>query len=133
MIYNQKNRMEPIKIKQGEDTPGIILDPEKEHFEIYGKSLPEDVSTFFEPVLNWLDEYAENPNSSTTFDFRLTYFNTASSKSLLDVLMKLEELNENGNDVTINWHYDEDDEDMLEAGEEYSEIVDIPFSIQKAE
>ncbi|NBC83030.1 MAG: DUF1987 domain-containing protein [Bacteroidetes bacterium] len=124
--------METIKIKQGEDTPGIILDPGKEHFEIYGRSLPEDVGTFFGPILNWLDEYAESPNANTTMDFRLSYFNTASSKSILDILMKLEELGENGNDVTINWYYDEDDEDMLEAGEEYSEIVDIPFSIQKA-
>ncbi len=119
--------METIKIQGTEDTPKIILDAENEVMEISGRSLPEDVSAFYEPVLNWLNEYAENPNKKTIFNFKLTYFNTASSKLLLDILMKLEEMHENGNDVLIRWHYPEDDEDMEEAGEEYADIVDVPF------
>ncbi|MFW6100856.1 MAG: DUF1987 domain-containing protein, partial [Bacteroidota bacterium] len=102
-------------------------DKDNEIFEISGRSLPEDVSTFYEPILNWLDEYAEDPNGKTVFSFKLVYFNTASSKLLLDILMKLESLYENGNDVFIKWYYPEDDEDMQEAGEEYADIVDIPF------
>jgi hypothetical protein len=119
--------METIKIQGTEDTPKIILDAENEVMEISGRSLPEDVSAFYEPVLNWLNEYAENPNKKTIFNFKLTYFNTASSKLLLDILMKLEEMHENNNDVLIRWHYPEDDEDMEEAGEEYADIVDVPF------
>jgi hypothetical protein len=119
--------MEVIKIKGTDDTPNIILDKDNDIFEISGRSLPEDVSTFYEPILNWLDEYAENPNPKTVFSFKLVYFNTASSKLLLDILMKLEEMHENGNEVLIKWHYPEDDEDMQEAGEEYAEIVDVPF------
>ncbi len=119
--------METIKIQGTEDTPKIILDAENEIMEISGRSLPEDVSAFYEPVLNWLNEYAENPNKKTIFNFKLTYFNTASSKLLLDILMKLEEMHENNNDVLIRWHYPEDDEDMEEAGEEYADIVDVPF------
>jgi hypothetical protein len=119
--------METIKIQGTEDTPKIMLDAENEIFEISGRSLPEDVSSFYEPVLNWLNEYAENPNNKTVFNFKLTYFNTASSKLLLDILMKLEEMHEKGQDILIRWHYPEDDEDMAEAGEEYSDIVDVPF------
>ncbi|MFO8235705.1 MAG: DUF1987 domain-containing protein [Bacteroidales bacterium] len=119
--------MEVIKIKGTDDTPSVILDKDNEIFEISGRSLPEDVTTFYEPILNWLDEYAENPNSKTVFSFKLVYFNTASSKLLLDILMKLEELYEDGNDVLIKWYFPEDDEDMEEAGEEYADIVDIPF------
>ena len=119
--------METIKIQGTEDTPKIILDADNEVLEISGRSLPEDVSAFYEPVLNWLNEYAENPNKKTIFNFKLTYFNTASSKLLLDILMKLEEMHENGNDILIRWHYPEDDEDMEEAGEEYADIVDVPF------
>ncbi|MBN2613970.1 MAG: DUF1987 domain-containing protein [Bacteroidales bacterium] len=119
--------METIKIQGTEDTPRIILDADKELLEISGRSLPEDVAAFYEPVLNWLNEYSENPNQKTVFNFKLTYFNTASSKLLLDILMKLEELHEKGNDVLIRWHYPEDDEDMEEAGEEYADIVDVPF------
>jgi len=119
--------METIKIQGTEDTPKIMLDVENDIMEISGRSLPEDVSSFYEPVLNWLNEYAENPNKKTVFNFKLTYFNTASSKLLLDILMKLEEMHEKGNDVLIRWHSPEDDEDMAEAGEEYADIVDVPF------
>ena len=119
--------METIKIQGTEDTPKIILDSENEVMEISGRSLPEDVSSFYEPVINWLNEYAEKPNKKTVLNFKLTYFNTASSKLLLDILMKLEEMHEKGHDVLIRWHYPEDDEDMEEAGEEYADIVDVPF------
>jgi len=119
--------METIKIQGSEDTPKIILDAGNEILEISGRSLPEDVTSFYEPVLNWLNEYAENPNKKTVFNFKLTYFNTASSKLLLDILMKLEEMHEKGQEVLIRWHYPEDDEDMAEAGEEYADIVDVPF------
>ena len=119
--------METIKIQGTEDTPKVILDKENELMEISGRSLPEDVTAFYEPILNWLNEYAESPNKKTIFNFKLVYFNTASSKLLLDILMKLEEMHENGNDVLIRWHYPEEDEDMEEAGEEYADIVDVPF------
>jgi len=119
--------METIKIQGTEDTPKVTLDKEKEIMEISGRSLPEDVASFYEPILSWLDEYAQSPNKKTVFNFKLVYFNTASSKLLLDILMKLEEIHEAGHDVLIRWHYPEDDEDMEEAGEEYSDIVDVPF------
>jgi hypothetical protein len=119
--------MEPIHIQETEDTPKITLDPDNNIFELSGRSLPEDVASFYDPILNWLDEYSEGPNDKTTVNFKLDYFNTASSKALLDILMKLEEIHENGNEVVIKWYYPEDDEDMQEAGEEYAEIVDLPF------
>jgi hypothetical protein len=119
--------METIKIQGTEDTPKVTLDKENELMEISGRSLPEDVASFYDPILTWLDEYAQGPNKKTIFNFKLVYFNTASSKLLLDILMKLEEIHEAGHDVLIRWHYPEDDEDMEEAGEEYSDIVDVPF------
>ena len=119
--------METIKIQGTEDTPKIILDKDNEILEVSGRSLPEDVTSFYEPVLTWLEEYSQNPNPKTVFNFKLVYFNTASSKLLLDILMKLEEIHEAGNDVLIRWHFPEDDEDMEEAGEEYADIVDVPF------
>ncbi len=119
--------METIKIQGTEDTPKVTLDKEHEIMEISGRSLPEDVASFYDPVLAWLDEYAQDPNPKTVFNFKLMYFNTASSKLILDILMKLEEIHEAGHDVTIRWHFPEDDEDMEEAGEEYADIVDVPF------
>ncbi len=119
--------MEIIKIAGTEDTPTVHLDLDNDILEISGRSLPEDVSNFYEPVLTWLDEYSKSPKPKTVFSFKLVYFNTASSKMLLDILMKLEDIHADGHDVLINWHYPEDDEDMEEAGEEYADIVDVPF------
>ncbi len=119
--------MEVINIQGTDDTPNVILDKSKGKFELSGRSLPEDVNLFYQSILDWIDGYAEDPNEETEFDFKLEYFNTASSKIILDILLKFEEIVENGKKVKIIWHYHEEEEDMLEAGEEYADIVEIPF------
>jgi Domain of unknown function (DUF1987). len=119
--------MEVIKIKGTDDTPTVTLDAANGIFEISGRSLPEDVAAFYNPLIEWLDAYSQSPNAKTVFDFKLAYFNTASSKMILDILMKLEDLQNNGHEVLAKWYYDEDDEDMKEAGEEYADIVDVTF------
>ena len=119
--------MEAIKIKGTEDTPNVVLDAAENVLEISGRSLPEDVSSFYGPILNWLVDYTKTPNAKTVFNFKLVYFNTASSKLILDILMKLEDLHKKGNDVLIKWYFPEDDEDMQEAGNEYADIVEVPF------
>lgn len=123
--------MEPYKITGTEDTPEIILDKQNNIYSISGRSLPEDVVTFYRPTLEWLTAMGENPVSEMTLDIRLEYFNTASSKLLLDILMKLDDIaGEKNIKVAVNWHYDKNDEDMEEAGEEYSELVSIPFNMK---
>ena len=119
--------MEVIKIQGTDDTPTVTLEADKGLCEISGRSLPEDVTAFYAPILSWLDDYAGSPNPQTVFTFKLVYFNTASSKLLLDILVKLEKIHEDGHDVLVKWCYPDDDEDMKDAGEEYAEIVDIPF------
>jgi hypothetical protein len=121
--------MEKLKIESTEDSPQIILERESNIMEISGRSLPEDVNTFYEPMMSWIEEYAKDPLDVTVFSFKLTYFNTASSKIILDILTHFEEMIEEGHKVMVRWHYLEEDEDMLEAGEEYSEMVDVPFEM----
>ena len=94
-----------------------------------GKSLPENPISFYEPILDWLEIYISDPNTNTEVDFKMIYFNTSSSKILLDVMKKFELLKKSGHGVTINWRYRDDDEEMLEAGEIYSERVSIPFNL----
>ena len=119
--------MEPFNHIGTEDTPTIVLDANSNKFEFNGRSMPENVADFYAPVLNWIDEYGKKPNAETVVVFKLEYFNTASSKIIMDILMKFEEIFQNGNKVTIQWYYQADDEDMLEAGEGYADIVEIPF------
>ncbi len=119
--------MDVIKIKGTDDTPNVILDAENNIIEFSGRSLPEDVATFYAPILQWIDEYAKAPNEKTNVVIKLEYFNTASSKMLLDMLLKFEDIYKEGHDLVVSWYYMEDDEDMEEACDEYADIVEIPF------
>jgi hypothetical protein len=93
--------METLDIKATNDTPRVIFDPENEIFEISGRSLPEDVVSFYQPVLDWLDEYSVHPNKETEFIFRYIYFNTATSKLVQDIIFKLEGMYGSGESVKI--------------------------------
>lgn len=121
--------MEKLFIEGAEDTPKILLDPEKGIFEISGRSLPEDVREFYAPVLSWLDQLAEVSSGKIEFIFKLEYFNTASSKLILDILLKLDEIYSEGTAMEVKWYYFEMDEDLMEAGEEYAELVEIPVEL----
>ncbi|MBR6176314.1 MAG: DUF1987 domain-containing protein [Bacteroidales bacterium] len=110
------------------DTPSVILDAERGIFEISQMSLPEDAVDFYSPILAWLREYAQNPNPETVFNMKLEYFNTASSKQLIQILLILQEMKGQSN-VLVKWFYKEIDEDMLALGEEYKQIMQIPFEL----
>jgi hypothetical protein len=121
--------MEPLDIKATNDTPRVLFDPDNNLFEISGRSLPEDVVTFYQPVLDWLDEYTRTPLKKTDFVFKYIYFNTATSKLVQDILIRLEHLQEKGLEVKVSWYYEQDDEDMLDLGIEFKENVNIAFEI----
>lgn len=121
--------MDIIKITATEDTPNVILDHVNKVFEISGRSLPEDVVVFYQPVIQWLEELEKNPIANLELSIRLEYFNTASSKLILDILLKLEQIFENGSPLKVKWFFLSSDSDMKEAGEEYSEIVGLPIEI----
>ena len=121
--------MGPLVIESSTQTPEIILDKKTSTFLFKGKSLPENPIAFYEPVLKWLDDYVADPNPETNVDFMMAYFNTSSSKIILDILKRLELIQHSGHEVIINWRFREDDEDMLEAGEIYSERIGIPFNL----
>ena len=120
--------METLIIAGTEDTPTINFDYNAGQFIVSGRSLPEDVTSFYAPVMSWLDQFAGAPKDGVKFNFKLEYFNTASSKILLDLFMKLEEISDDsGKTFTIAWYYQDSDPDMKEAGEEYAELVSVPF------
>jgi len=119
--------METLLIEQTDDSPRVVLDPVDKLFEISGKSLPEDVLEFYQPVLDWLNAYRKEPDSETIFNIRLIYFNTASSKLIMDIFLIFEEMVEEGHNVLIKWHSHKTDEDMQEAGSEFEEMIAVPF------
>ncbi len=121
--------MDAVNIEPSSKTPKVCLDSSQGVFEIEGRSIPENSTEFYKPVFDWLDAYIGSSNSETEFNFKLEYFNTSSSKCILDIFRKLEKLHESGSNVTIKWHYEEDDEDMQEAGEDYQSIVKVPVEL----
>ncbi|RLD61966.1 MAG: nuclear pore complex subunit [Bacteroidetes bacterium] len=121
--------MEKKIIEGTEDTPEIVLDKDNNIFKFAGKSLPEDVKEFYAPIMEWIDDYANNPNETTKVVFKMEYFNSASSKRIVDILTQFEEIKAKGANILVDWYYQDDDEDMQDAGEAFASIVDLPFNM----
>jgi len=119
---------ETFYLEATQSTPEIKLDKENSKIEMSGRSLPENVKEFYGPVINWLDEYIKTPNDKTKVVLNFEYFNTASSKMIMDILERIKEIREQGKEIDVDWCYIEEDDDMLEAGEDYSEITEVPFN-----
>lgn len=107
------------------DVPEIILDMATRTFSIVGRSLPEEAVEFYQPIVDWLDLYAKTPHSTTRLVCKLGYFSTASSSMLLWAFSKLEGIH----GAEVHWYFHQNDEDMEEAGTEFSELVDVPFKL----
>lgn len=124
--------MQNLTIQPGVKTPLLHFQFENGILEIKGKSIPENSVEFYRPVFEWLDQYALQPKAKTEIIVQLEYFNTSSSKCLLDIFRKLEPMHKNAQSiVSVKWYYEEDDEDMMEAGDDYQTIVKLPFTIAK--
>lgn len=122
--------MEDIRIEGTPKTPTVNFITNEGLLEIKGRSIPENSIEFYKPLIDWIESYAQGPKDNTNINIQLEYFNTSSSKCILDLFKKLEAIN---NNITINWYYEEDDEDMLEAGEDYEAIINIPFKMIEVE
>ena len=121
--------MEPISFEGTPKTPTVNFNADTGIVEIKGRSIPENSIEFYKPLVDWLDAYKENAQPMTKVIIQLEYFNTSSSKCILDVFKKLEAIHKAKNPVEIHWYYEEDDEDMLEAGEDYESIIRVPFKM----
>lgn len=121
--------MEPIIIEGTPKTPTVRFDSNDAVFKLEGRSIPENSVEFYKPLVDWLESYKDSPLQKTVVEVKLEYFNTSSSKCILDVFKKLELIHKAKNEVRIKWYYEEDDEDMLEAGEDYESIIRVPFEM----
>jgi len=95
--------------------------------EISGESFLEETAKFYSPLLDWIKKYTYSVKKPITFIFKLTYFNTSTSKWILNILNAIKRFEENGGEVTINWYYREDDVDMQDDIEDY--IIDTGLKI----
>lgn len=120
--------MEKLIVRPTRITPLIYFDPNRGLLELRGKSSPENSIQFYSNLIRDLEEFGRNGKQNLIANFKFEYFNTSSSKCLFDIFRKLNIIRENGFDLSINWYYEEDDEDMLEAGEDYADLLGIEFN-----
>jgi hypothetical protein len=121
--------MENLELTASAKTPEVFFDSENGMLRLKGRSIPENSIEFYKPLYDWVDSYSSTPNQETIIEVMLEYFNTSSSKCLLDLFKKLERLSGDSSNVNVHWYYEEDDEDMAEAGEDYQAIIKLPFKM----
>lgn len=128
--------MDSLIIEGTEDSPSVLFDIHSGRFSISGKSRPENTGKFYLPVINWITKYGETlasgkdrlTNYSTIiFEIKLDYFNSISAKYILDIIIILKDFVMKGQKVEIEWHYSKQDDDMLETGKEFSNMVNLKF------
>jgi hypothetical protein len=122
--------MDTLYIEGTRMTPEIKLDAVNKVFSIKGNSRPENPKVFYAPVFEWITEYIESSDSKTVFEIQMDYFNTSTSKILLDLFELFESLSES-HEIHVVWCYKTDDEEMLDAGEELLDLVEISYELKE--
>jgi hypothetical protein len=115
-------------IDRTEHSPEIDLDLDNGVMEFVGRSLPSNSEQFYSRVYRWIEEYLEQPKDETTVNMRLDYLDTSSSKHLYNIFQKLDAVNERGQHVRINWHFETGDEEMAETGKDYESLFRLDFN-----
>ncbi len=125
--------MEKLYIEATKYTPDIKLDAEKGFFSFSGKSYPENTFDFYQPTMEWITAYfKQESHEKTVLEMDIIYFNSSSSKLFFDLFDLLEEAHESGKEIMVRWLYDVENENALEAGEDFKEDFEsLDFNLIK--
>ena len=121
--------MKPYRVAPKEDSPEVLLNPDTNVFYIRGRSYMENTLSFYNPIREWLIDYLSIPDTILELELRFVYISTSSVKEIVRIFSRLENLYNNQN-LVINWFYPDDDEDLLELGEDISDIFEFPFVLK---
>jgi len=121
-----------IYIESTRKTPSVTLDS-KGIIKIEGRSIPEDADLFFKDVTRWMSNYATLKTESTLVDLSFEYLNSGTSKVVLQILKTLKDMASTGHKLTINWYFEEGDDDIQERGEYYATILDLKINFVEVE
>jgi hypothetical protein len=119
--------MDNLQINKTKYTMDVNFNKDTGVLEMAGSSYPENALDFFGPIIEWIKQYISHINNPIVMNIRLNYLNTSSTKCILDIFEILEQYYKSGGDVKVNWYYAEDDEDIMETGEELGEDFDFPI------
>lgn len=122
--------MEEFELEATAQTPYIHFNAQSGKMIVQGRAISQPEDDFWAPVLKWFYAYSSEPNEITNIIFNLEYFNISSSKQILFLLHKMNDLMEEGRDVAVEWIYTEDDLEMKESGFDFSCVVNVPFEFK---
>ena len=117
-----------LQIESTKTSPYIMVDSTEKIIELKGKSTPENAVQFYYPVINNIKKLFSAVSGEIHVNMALEYFNTSSSKCIFDMLKVLKSLQDDDREIVVNWYYEEDDEDMLETGEDYQDLLGMNFN-----
>ena len=110
-------------------TPAIDFNYETGVLDIWHSYSGNILNTFFQPVMNWLETYKKNPAPVTTLIFKMEYFNTSSTAFILRIIKIASQLKDQGNSVFIQWFYQEEDDDLVEAGRDFGVLAETEIEL----
>lgn len=129
--------MKGLNIPATDKSPKVLFDTENFLFEMQGNSRPENVRDFYFPIIYKIRKHFEKVIDKKQkeefneklfkFNFKLDYFNSSSAKFISDILVLIKEFTEEGLIFKVNWYFADGDEDMKEVGEDFSDMISLPF------
>lgn len=119
--------MENFFLASSFDTPEVHFNFENGWLKLHGRSISDNPEEFYKPLNEWIDNYSVQPKTATTIEIKLDYINTSSSKCLLHMLKKLEQISSDKSTVLVRWVHRENDMDIAEAGEDYKALIGLSF------
>ncbi len=122
-----------FKIKPTKITPSVLIDKEQFLIQVMGCSYPEDPLDSYKQILDWLTSLGDNIDRPLTCEFYFSFLNSTSHKMVFDILYKLQNLHQKGNPVSVFWYYADGDDDILEKGEDFMDILKLPVQIVSKE
>ena len=121
--------MHEIRLPGTGSTPEVSTDCENGKLTLRGDSYPENSFEFFQPIIDWVEQFLAEQHKPLSVDLFLLYLNTSSIRALMDILDLLEEAHQADKPVKLTWHYDRENERMAELAEEFKEDCTFPFHI----
>lgn len=121
--------MNNLRIAPSQESPTITFTTDG-HFKIEGISLVPNVHSFYKPVFDWLDEFEKNLPPKILVELEFEYLNTASIHTVVTIIKRLVSYTQKNVELKVIWCYAEEDDDLLENGQNFMNYVNYPFEFQ---
>ncbi len=119
--------MNNLFIKGTSKTPEIDFSPGM--IQLSGRSIPEDAVSFYQPIIKWIEEYITVPEKFTKVSITIEYINSGSNRFLYNIIKLMEECYDRGNDISISWYYEEDDDTIQNLGLDFKGLFKVPINL----